>query len=170
MFFRAPIYNPEIYKKWIEAIQEHQHFDFSKVQYNVCIKHFQTDDVEIRGKKKILRKEAVPTIFEGNAVEEICSDSVSSTKISDDENIAALEKQMFCLKIDHDVEVQKLSEKVKSLQESKKKDRETIAELQKKLAQEKCKIGKLEDTIAQLKHENNINANEGDFVNVSIIL
>lgn len=66
--------NPELYEKWVKAIEEHQKFDHNKINYNVCIKHFHTTDLEIRGKKQFLKKDTVPTIF-GETVENEVADS-----------------------------------------------------------------------------------------------
>lgn len=118
----------------------------------------------------------MPSIFEP-AVEDICSDvDVASSivpTIPVDESVKVLEKEMLRLTIDHNVENQKQSAKIKSLQESRKQDKHAIAQLHKKnvqigkleetIARQKCHIEKLEETIAQLKHKN-FHSADGDEV------
>lgn len=154
-----------MYQKWIQIIEEHQYFDRSKTNYNVCIKHFQTDDLEIRGERTTLKKEAVPSIFEIYVLDDgdDCSELNASCLIPANQDIATLDKQMQCLTINHDIEIQKLSMKIKSLQdkiehlqEISKHEKKTIEELEKKLSHEKRHNEYLELEIAQLKHEKNV--------------
>lgn len=108
-----------MYKKWIDAIEEHQRFDHGKVNYNVCIKHFQVADVEIHGKKKTLRKGAVPSIFEPHS-EDTYDEGTSSTVSTNpvDENMKLLENEMLRLTMKHDIVNQKQSITIKSLEQS----------------------------------------------------
>lgn len=113
----------------------------------------------------------MPSIFE-QAVEDrdVASSTVSTIPV--DDSVKELEKKMLRLSMDRDVENQKQSAKIKSLLESHKQDKDTIAQLKKKLAQfekleetivqQKRHIEKLEETIANLKHKNLLSANDGE--------
>lgn len=148
-----------MYQKWIESIEQHQNFDRSKQFYNVCIRHFQAEDVEIRGKKKSLKKGAVRSIFEYflPVDDEIFNEPTASAN----QDIMPLENRMLSLTLNNDIKTQELENRIKSLQdlreedmdkikllqESSKLDKNTIAELQKILAQEKRRIETLEQKI-----------------------
>lgn len=49
---------------WINAIEQHQEFDYYVHTYLVCSLHFKPSDLTILGKRKILKKGTVPTIFQ----------------------------------------------------------------------------------------------------------
>lgn len=111
---RAPLYTPEVYRKWIEAIEVHQRFDRSKVYFNVCVKHFEPTDLEVRGGKTCLKKDAVPTIFgvTGKTIESQdsdpdfnhspeCSECTECTCLKRD--LIELKTKMLKLKVDDDV-------------------------------------------------------------------
>lgn len=107
----------------------------------------------------------MPSIFETYALGggDDYSESNASCLMPDNQDIATLDKQMQCLTINHDIEIQKLSIKIKSLQdkiehlqENSKHEKKIIAELEKKLSHEKRHNEHLEHEIAQLKHEKNV--------------
>lgn len=160
IFCRVPIYEPNLYKKWIDAIEEHQRFDYGRVNYNVCIKHFQVADVEIHGKKKTLRKGAVPSIFEPHF--EDTYDDVSTNPV--DENMKLLENEMLRLTMKHDLVNQKQSITIKSLEQSVVQLKIKLAkfeQLEEINANQKREIAKLEETNTQLKNINFFSADDG---------
>lgn len=50
-------------KKWIDAIEKHQEFDFSICKYYVCQLHFPDDCIKKAGSRTNLLAGVVPTIF-----------------------------------------------------------------------------------------------------------
>lgn len=55
--------DPSLRKKWIHQISKHQEFDEIPTTYPVCALHFEPLVIHQRGKRKILQKGALPTIF-----------------------------------------------------------------------------------------------------------
>lgn len=165
------MYNPDLFKKWVTAIEEHQKFDNNKVNYNICLKHFQSTDFEILGKKQFLKKEAVPTIFgEINDSQDFHSDCNECTECSECPNhkakLTELEREIHRLKIKHDVEVQKLSKKIESLQILNRNQKQDIAIIEKKLLQEQSQNLKLVAKVKELNEENckkHFNGDEAEF-------
>lgn len=49
--------------KWVDQIRRHQAFDVATSTYSICELHFKQTDVFVSGKRKLLIKGAVPTIF-----------------------------------------------------------------------------------------------------------
>lgn len=50
-------------KKWIEAIEKHQEFDYCSSKYYICEQHFERDSINIIGKRKNVKPNAIPSIF-----------------------------------------------------------------------------------------------------------
>lgn len=132
-------------------------------------------DFESHGKKTCLKKEAVPSIFcrdIDDAIKVLVSnDTLNSTDNTENLNlqpeIAELERKVQCLTINHDVEIQKLSTKIKFLQDLVKSEKNKNESLQKQLSLEKSQNTKLEKVIAELKSEKFITPAEDDSINVS---
>lgn len=49
--------------QWINAIESHQQFDYHVQKYYICSLHFAPGNLNIHGKKKIVLKGRVPSIF-----------------------------------------------------------------------------------------------------------
>lgn len=151
--------------QWIDAIRKHQHFDENRTNFNVCIRHFRASDLFLRGKEKFLKLNAKPMIF-NEAI------NTSSTKASVDdvnnENTASydknecekkchllqakvteMEKQLFNLKVQHDVEIQKLKINAKN---SRQAQSNRLKETKKQLSKQTSKVLRMEDLVKEL-HE-----------------
>lgn len=53
-------------EKWIREIEKVQPFDYIVQMYYLCQYHFSPNDIESRGKKKIIIPGRVPSIFANN--------------------------------------------------------------------------------------------------------
>lgn len=156
------MYTPEVYRKWIEAIEVHQTFDRSKTYFNVCVKHFEPTDLEVRGSKTYLKKDAVPTIFgiTGETIDSQVSDpdinhsSECSECITLKRELVDLKAEMLTLKVNNDIEIQKLSKRIESVQNSREEQTATINKLKKDLSTEKNLNHTLDNSITTLKKEN----------------
>lgn len=60
--FSVP-HDPPIRQQWIQQIRRHQTFDDTPISYPVCSLHFKSDEILRNGKRTILKKGSVPTIF-----------------------------------------------------------------------------------------------------------
>lgn len=119
-------------EKWIEAIQKHQAFQHSRIEFNVCMRHFKSSDYEQKGSKFVLNRNAIPSIFTDSAVNNVencasCNsiDSIIGNEIIDDTiqnakcvqcpfllaKIAELKKEIFRLNANHSISAQKLEQK-----------------------------------------------------------
>lgn len=58
----VPLKQPDR-SKWIDAIEKVQPFDYIIQMYYLCQFHFSPDDIETRGRKKIVLPGRVPSIF-----------------------------------------------------------------------------------------------------------
>lgn len=169
------MYDPEVHSKWIEAVEMHQRFDRSKINYNVCIKHFESTDLEVRGSKICLKKDAVPTIFDETPVPTI-SDETEGTidsQVPDPDinhspecsecsecimlkrELLDLKAKMLKLKLNNDIEIQKLSKQLESVQNLREQQTASIDKLKKDLSNEKSSNLELDNSITILKEENN---------------
>lgn len=66
----------EFKNKWIESISQHQ--SFCPINFMICERHFTANDFTPklgRNDKKMLCKEAVPSIYDENRVEPVLSSS-----------------------------------------------------------------------------------------------
>lgn len=61
-FYSVPL-DPLIRRKWIHQISKHQEFDETIAYYPVCSLHFDQSKIQQRGKRTLLVKGALPTIF-----------------------------------------------------------------------------------------------------------
>lgn len=62
MIFRVPTMDPNR-RKWIQAIEKFQPFDYIPQTYYVCQFHFLSEDIEKRGKRNFVISGRVPSIF-----------------------------------------------------------------------------------------------------------
>lgn len=162
--------------RWIEAIKEFQNFDHNRQRFNVCIRHFKESDFERKKNKKVLKSDAIPSIF-------LCSKPENSYDVADvategnnnecDFNIspgakiAELEKQILSIKIEHDIEKQKLERKIFLLENSREQISTKLIDSNKELNHEKLQNSRMRDTIAELKNEKYISEDDEKFLNVS---
>lgn len=192
--FQIRIPNDNIRKaRWIEAIEKYQQFDHYRPRFNVCIRHFKESDFEQKKNKKMLKSDAIPSIF-------LCSEPDSSNNGSDGSDmymvdlidvadlaikdnghngceshtllevkIAELEKQILSMKIKHDIEKQKLERKIFMLEDSREQIGTKLMENRRELKQEKLQNIRMKDIIAELKNEKYISEDDEKFLNVSRI-
>lgn len=177
------MYDPVLFQKWVTGIEEHQKFDHSKINYNICIKHFQPTDFEIRGNKRLLKKEVVPTIFgvvNNSQVLDSDFNECSSAFLSKcfecttlKAKLSELEKENQLLRMNHDVKVQKLSKKIESLQILNENLKKSVAIIEKKISQRESQILKLEAKNTELNKKNcekHFNDDEIDFKKVRFLI
>lgn len=164
--------------KWIAAIAKHQKYDESRFNFNVCIRHFQATDIVLRGKDKCLKLNAAPTIF---------NEPTSSCKVDDNINsksnanssqiecekkchllqakVAELEKQLFNMKVQHDVEIQKLKMNSENLRHTQS---DRLKQTKKQLSKQKSKVLRMEDLIKELHEKKYISPDDAKFLNVRV--
>lgn len=69
--------NPDSLKSaWIESISKHQRVGPS---FMVCERHFKPEDFRIKGRKKSLNSEAIPSIFDDEPVSVNCNASIQKS-------------------------------------------------------------------------------------------
>lgn len=151
---------------------EHENYDESRTNFNVCIRHFEASDLFIRGTETVLKLNAIPKIF--NATKNISLPHVNSNgnSINDSQHecdklkarIAKLEKEIFDTKIQHDIEIQKI--KVKS-EESAKKKTDKLKNTMKELSKQKSKVFRLEDVVKDLREQRYISPDDAKFLDVN---
>lgn len=56
--------------KWIESIEKYQPFDYVIQTYHVCSNHFCSNDIEIKGKRKLVKSGRFPSIFPNNGTDQ----------------------------------------------------------------------------------------------------
>lgn len=67
--FSVPLSQPDR-NSWISAIEQHQTFDYYIQKFSVCSLHFKPDALMIRGKRTLIVKGAVPSIFDNYIAED----------------------------------------------------------------------------------------------------
>lgn len=61
---RVPIKNGDERRLWIESISNHQPFDFYRLYFNVCERHFAPCELTKFEDKTIRKRNAIPSIFD----------------------------------------------------------------------------------------------------------
>lgn len=159
--------------QWIAAIAKHQHFDENRTAFNVCSRHFNEADFLLRNNKKVLKLNAVPKIFNDSPNVNYMSQQKNENSTQNEwkekcnileDKVAQLEKEILCMKVQHDIEIQKLrikSEKVHNAQSNLQK------ETKKELSKQKSEIIRMEDVIQELHKQHYISPDDAKFLNVS---
>lgn len=175
-FLRLPsIENQRI--KWVQAIEKYQKIDRQK--FNVCIRHFQDKDLKQKGKNKMLISDAIPSIFPrkqdlkkvnnqakaadigtGTINESNQFESILRSKVAD------LKKEILINNINNDIKIQKLEQRILSLESDKKNMSGKLKEKRVQLLQKESKNAKLEKKICALKKEQYISSDDAKFSNV----
>lgn len=159
--------------QWIAAIKKYQNYDENRKDFNVCWRHFTDSDLFLRGNQKILRMNAIPSIFNAANNTFLDADSnIESNGQNDDENVsvllqarvAELEKEIAVMKIQHDIELQKMKIKSTKLHDSQTNK---LKEVKKELCRQKTKVLRLEDVIKDLHEERYISSDDAKFLSVS---
>lgn len=159
--------------KWIQTIKKHQEIDGNRQKFRVCIRHFCDEVLKPKGNKKTLIDGAVPSIFKNR------SDTPPDSTINANNQtesilraeMADFRKQMLLISTENDIKSQKLQQTIFSLEKNKNMLLDKLKEIQKELAQERSKNGKLEKEICALKGEKNvlnISLDSNKFPNVSL--
>lgn len=73
--------------KWIEQIEKVQPFDYTIAMYPICSRHFHLEDMNISGKRKTIKSEKYPTIFESNHSNIVSQIEVNQSGASGNENM-----------------------------------------------------------------------------------
>lgn len=60
--FSVPV-KPTLRAKWVAQIEKHQEFDDVILTYLVCADHFDNNDIQTNGSRKVLKKGALPRYF-----------------------------------------------------------------------------------------------------------
>lgn len=170
--------------QWIGAITKHQKYDSSRTVFNVCIRHFDTSNLYLRGQQYVLKLNAIPTLFNktnnaaevkfgqfGNGTKAINDNDVDNNQDDCEEKceflttkIAELEKQIDSMKIQHDIEIQKLKIKSVTVREKEKIRLKTIKN---ELSKQKTQVLRLNDIIKELHEQHYISPDDAKFLNVS---
>lgn len=160
LIFRPP-QNSETRCKWAESIEKFQKFDGNST---VCIKHFKSSDIEIRGKVKCLKTGAVPTIFQLNLPTILHNNDNAIVIISDEcglkEKLDQKEHEILRMKIEHDIQIQILKKKINEIENANKSQNTVLNETKKLLTKEKLHTQNLERVITGLKNEKYMNIEE----------
>ncbi|XP_055325729.1 THAP domain-containing protein 5-like, partial [Sitodiplosis mosellana] len=153
LMFRAPSHDRELHEKWVLSIEKHQKFD-NRSNSNVCIKHFQEIDLETRGSKTYLKKDAVPTIFTEiveSHIEPDCNSPQCIDCTSSQSKLCQIQKDLEALKISDDIQIQKQTIKIEYLQKLIKEKNAALAINAKELSKERAKNLDLEAKVLELK-------------------
>jgi len=141
----------------------------------VCIRHFENCDT-IPGKKISLKPEAVPKIFDSEArcnsvafadfdVEVPTSSGINENEFNSSK-VAELEKLIKTMVANHNVEVQRLQQKVNSLENKNKKRTDELKMAKKEVVKEKNKSNDLRAVIDELRQKKYISPDDEKFLNV----
>lgn len=165
--------------QWVVAVEKHQKFDENRNVFNVCIRHFDKSNLYLRGGEYVLKLNAIPKIFNkansatahkvkiDNASKAINNNYVDNcvqecelltTKVTE------LEKQIVSMKIQHDIEIQKL--KIKS-GTAREKDKVLLKTVKNELSKQKTQVLRLNDVIKELHEKHYISPEDVKFLNVS---
>lgn len=183
VIYRVPSKSDNIRRaQWIAAIEEHQRFDANRNIFNVCRKHFDTSNFYLRGKERVLKLNAVPSIFNETSMKSTPTSSPNNdlkhhqTNNSKEQNatlekcnslqakVAELEKEILCMKIQHDIEIQNM--KIK-FEKSHQVQSNHLKETKKELSKQKSQVIRLEDVVKELREQRFISPDDAKFLNVS---
>lgn len=169
--------NAELRAQWIAAIKRHQHYNESLTAFNVCSRHFADSELFFRGKQKVLKLTAIPSIFNeanDNSSPDANFDNPNMESIRQTEcenkcdllqaRVTELEKEIAIMKIQHDIEIQKIKIKSTNLRDSQSNK---LKEARKEVSKQKTKLIRLEDVIKELREEHYISSEDAKFLSVS---
>lgn len=187
MFFiyRVPS-NGNKREKWIQTIEKHQQFPRNSKAFKVCIRHFAQTDYKKKGDKFTLNSSAVPSIFEAIPVVAECEeysencDMIIGHECVDEttkntqcvqcpfllDKIEELKRQIFRMKCEHSILIQKLEQTNISLKKDSSDKAKKLKTTKMELSNEKSKNIKLVDVLDEMKSKNYISDDEKDFLNV----
>lgn len=76
--FRVPPNEPQR-KRWIDAIEKHQTFDYTCPSFDICCLHFEKSNFICKENTILLKNDAIPSIFNGvpSKRRRICEDCIS---------------------------------------------------------------------------------------------
>lgn len=164
--------------KWIEAIEKNQRFDYNKQIFNVCKRHFCERDFLKSGNTPTLITDAVPSIFEKRVMADSTDKQIIGNAAQPQnqcsqcpplmQKVKELEKEMFILKTQHDIETQKLQRQIDLLKNKNEQKIVQVKSFQKEMNSEKKLIIRLKDVITDLKNENYISSEDEKILNVII--
>lgn len=134
-----PRSQPEIRKKWINAIAQHQQFNVQIEYFYICQKHFSAKNFRPNTVKLTLDKNAVPDIFVPHEIEIIEWTEQSDELIQDpghnEDKCAKLEYELRELQVKYDIDKQLWANKMETsnnkCQESKNETSQLKADLNK---------------------------------------
>lgn len=163
--------------RWIDAITKHQNYDESRTVIYVCMRHFDPSHIVIRGNQKILKMDVIPTIFDATNCKNNASLQVNTNderNINNSQNECAnvialqarvkeLEKEILNLKVQHNMEMQKIQI---SSKKKIQKQTEKFKDAKKEATKQKTKVLRLEDVIQELHENQYISPDDVKFLNV----
>lgn len=167
--------------KWVEAIEKHQKIDRQK--FNVCIRHFQDEDLQQRGHRKALIPGAIPLIFPSNTAHseyECIRDPAESAdinfgmEVNESRQIESiiraelenLKREVLVINTENSLKVQRLEQNINSSENDKKELSDNLKNCQFLLKKEKAINAKLNAEISLLKKDRFISWNDTKFSNV----
>lgn len=77
----------DIRSQWIRAIERHQQFEYHIQTFTVCSLHFRSDDLKAHGKRRVVKRGRIPSIFpseDGIPLEDPCN---TSYELDEGENV-----------------------------------------------------------------------------------
>lgn len=162
----------ELRQKWLTEIEKVQCVDKEVTVFNVCVKHFDKTELYVRRAEVILKNSAVPTIFAHVPVskEAIDAKKSDSDKIQIEElkmKIAALEKEIAHMKLQHDIQLQHERKKAKDAVQSQAI---RLKESQKEVSKKDRQLDKMEEIVDQMKAIQLISPDDAKFLNVGFEL
>lgn len=174
---RVPL-EGDIRVKWINAISKYQTFEYNRHRFNVCKRHFNDSDFSNETTALILG--AVPSIFEKPIIVvdaphfdalDIATNNSNNQCFkcsSHEKNIDDLKSQLFTLKVQHEVERQKLKHKIYLLENQKDQKIDQVKQYREELSREKKANFRLKDVVAELKNRNLISEDSEKILNVRL--
>lgn len=166
--------------KWIKVIKKYQIFDDTDVNtFKVCHRHFSSNDIIVQKKTRLLKLDAVPSIFAD--VEDACSnDDNNSDELKKNAPCESCEilqfektnlsKKIASMAIKHDIMIQKMKREIISLENRNKEMIDRFNASQKLLSKEKLQNLRLHNTVADLKKERYISPDDTKFMKNVILI
>lgn len=158
--------------QWIQQITKHQPFDANRTFFNVCIRHFNNSDFDLNKKNRVLKKGAIPTVFEEIEQAEY-ENATDNNHIEHCEKcpylkiqIQDLNKEIIDFTAKHNIEVEKLKQKIRHFVDSEAKKNCLLNEARKEISKEKTQTKKLKDAIAELGTKRFITPDDEALLNV----
>lgn len=95
LFFRAPR-DVELRKQWNDRISKHQKIMHDKTSFSICGRHFTSSDFITKGDKRVLRSDAVPSIFDEKPKKQTLKINKNSTSDSRNHFRSSLQSKRYC--------------------------------------------------------------------------